>query len=289
MRDYLWLRGRFAGERAPGTAPPVPSRIVHGLDLDGVGFAYDDGPPALDGVTLHVPAGSLVVLIGENGAGKSTLVKLLTGVYAPTRGRILLDGADIAGFARDDWHAAIAVTFQDFVRYELTAGQNIGVGDLPRLDDAPAAWDALRSCGDGAWARGLPDGLDTPVGRTLPGAVDLSGGQWQQLAIARGRLRDRPLLHLVDEPGAGLDPAAEEAVVGHYVRDARRRAAATGTITVLVTHRMTTAVRADLVVFLDAAGGALAGAHADLLAASPRYAELFTAQAAAYHVGEGTR
>jgi ATP-binding cassette, subfamily B, bacterial len=222
-----------------------------------------------------------VALVGENGAGKTTLVKLLTGMYQPTAGEVLIDGAPLAGLDLAAWRERTAATFQDFMRFELRAGQTVGIGDLPRLDHAGALSQALRRADATAVADALPDGLATPLGRSFTGGVDLSGGQWQRLALARGMMRELPLLLILDEPTASLDAITEAALFERYLA-ARELARGAGAITLLVSHRFSTVRMADLIVVLDKGRIAAAGDHASLVRAGGLYAELYEMQARSY-------
>ncbi|MGI5326546.1 ABC transporter ATP-binding protein [Actinomadura nitritigenes] len=280
-QSLLWLEDHAAVQRSGGA--PAPDRLDRGITLEDVAFAYPGGgAPVLRGVDLVLPAGGTVALIGENGAGKTTLVKLLTGMYPPTSGRILLDGADLAAVDRTAWRARTSAAFQDFVKWNLRAGEAVGIGDLPRLDDE----DALRTALDRAAGTGvideLPSGLDTPLGKSFQGGADLSGGQWQKLALGRAMMRDHPLLLVLDEPTASLDAPTEDALFRRYLDAARRTAAGTGAITILVSHRFSTVRMADLIVVLDGGRVVQAGDHATLLAEGGLYAELFELQARAY-------
>jgi ATP-binding cassette, subfamily B, bacterial len=278
---FVWISERAEVSAAPPDQQrDVPDRLDHGIDLDGVSFAYGgaDGPSLRD-VTLHLPAGTVVAIVGENGAGKSTLVKLLFGLYQPSAGEIRVDGTGLHRFATAAWRARTAACQQDHGRFELLAGEVVGIGDLPALDDE----DAIRTAADRAAASdlldGLPDGLATQVGA---GGVDLSGGQWQKLAIARAMMRTTPLLLALDEPTSALDPLAEHELFERYAVAARERAAATGAITVLVSHRFSTVRIADLIVVL--ADGVLVevGSHDALIAGDGLYRELYTLQASQY-------
>jgi ATP-binding cassette, subfamily B, bacterial len=271
--------GRDAGSRAPAA---VPATLSRGITLREVSFGYPpDGATVLDRIDLHLPAGSAVALVGENGAGKTTLVKLLTGMYQPTAGQVLLDGVPLADMDVAAWRERTAAAFQDFVRFELLAGETVGIGDLPRLDHAPALSQALHRADATAVAGALPDGLATPLGRSFTGGQDLSGGQWQRLALARGMMRDLPLLLVLDEPTASLDAITEAALFERYLA-ARELAAGAGAITLLVSHRFSTVRMADLIVVLDKGHIAASGDHASLIRAGGLYAELYEMQARSY-------
>jgi ATP-binding cassette subfamily B protein len=284
-RPLSWETDR-TGVGTTSPAPPrrePPDTLRDGITLEAVGFTYPGtGTPVLDGVNLTLPAGSTVAIVGENGAGKSTLVKLLCGFYGPTRGRILVDGDDLAGFSPDRWRMRLAAGFQDFVRFELTARQAVGVGDLPRA----GADQHVRAALSRAHAEDVIDeldrGLDTPLGQSYPDGAELSGGQWQKLALGRAFMRERPLLLVLDEPTSALDPQAEHLLFARYAEQAARVDRATGAITVLISHRFSTVRMADLIVVVADGRVVESGDHAALVGRGGLYAELFALQARAY-------
>jgi ATP-binding cassette subfamily B protein len=182
-----------------------PDKLTDAIRLEHVGFTYPSGhTPALRDVSLTLPAGSTIAIVGENGAGKSTLIKLLTGMYRPTEGRITVDGADVTG--SPEWRAATAGAFQDYARFLMSVGDGVGAGDLPRIDDHDAIRDAIGRAGAAELAEG---GLDALLGAYIGGRADISGGQWQRLALARGLMRAAPLLVVLDEPTASVDARGE--------------------------------------------------------------------------------
>jgi ATP-binding cassette subfamily B protein len=184
--------------------------------------------------------------VGENGAGKTTLVKLLCGMYAPAAGRIVLDGVDLAALEPAAWRARISAAFQDFVRFNLVLRESVGVGDLERIDDRDLVRDALERSDSAALEQRLADGLETRVGTRFTAGRELSGGEWQRLALARGLMRTSPLLVVLDEPTASVDVPSETALFARYAEAARSLAAANGTITLLISHRFSTVRSADL-------------------------------------------
>jgi ATP-binding cassette, subfamily B, bacterial len=291
-RRLAWLED-YAAAEVRGADLPVPSRLTRGIRLEGVSFAYPGTERrVLEDVTLELPAGAVVALVGENGAGKTTLVKLLAKLYEPSAGRILVDEEPLARLPAEEWRERLAGAFQDFFRFELPARHTVGVGDVPRLDDEPAVATAVHRAGADDVVGQLPAGLETQLGRTWPGGVEVSFGQWQKLALARGFMRDRPLLLVLDEPTAALDAETEHALFERYAVAARERGAAggedgvgggsEGRITILVSHRFSTVRMADLIVVLDGARVAEVGTHDELMARRGRYADLYGLQAAAY-------
>jgi ATP-binding cassette, subfamily B, bacterial len=286
-RRLAWLED-YAASLVASADQPAPSRIREGIRLEGLSFAYPGTERlVLDSVDLHLPAGTVVALVGENGAGKSTLVKLLCKLYEPTGGRILVDGAPLGRIRAGEWRRRLAGAFQDFFRFELTARHSVGLGDVPRLDDQPAVTAAIGRAGAEDVVDRLPSGLDTQLGPTWPGGVEVSFGQWQKLALARGFMRTQPLLLVLDEPTAALDAETEHALFERYSAAARGAKASAegggvGGITVLVSHRFSTVRMADLIVVLDGARVAQVGSHEELMAKGGPYAELYGIQAAAY-------
>jgi ATP-binding cassette subfamily B protein len=282
-RRLAWLEDYAAAARARADVP-VPERVEEGIRLEGVSFRY----PAtdrlvLEDVDLDLPAGSVVAVVGENGAGKSTLVKLLCRFYEPTAGRILVDGNDLSRMPAEGWRERCAGAFQDFFRFELPARHTVGVGDLPRLEDEPAVTTAVGRAGADDVVERLPAGLETQLGPTWREGVEVSFGQWQKLALARGFMRDVPLLLVLDEPTAALDAETEHALFSRYAAAARApEGRETGRVTVLVSHRFSTVRMADLIVVLDGARVVESGSHEQLLARNGTYAELYRIQAAAY-------
>jgi ATP-binding cassette subfamily B protein len=267
----------------------VPTRMAEGVRFDHVSFAYPGTDRlVLEDVTLHLKPGSVVAVVGENGAGKTTLVKLLCRLYQPTSGRILVDGVELARMPPETWRLRLAGAFQDFFRFEFKACHAVGVGDVPRLDDVTAVMAAIDRAGGGDVVAQLVAGLETQLGPTWPQGVDLSFGQWQKLALARGFMRERPLILVLDEPTAALDAETEHALFERYATAARRDrpgAASEPTpdrITLLVSHRFSTVRMASFIVVLDGSRVVESGTHEVLMATRGHYAELYGIQAAAY-------
>lgn len=285
-RRYAWLAGHAAAAReADRPADPVaaPTRLVTGIELHGVSFRY----PGTDAdvvrkVDLCIPAGSIVAIVGDNGAGKSTLVKLLARFYEPTSGRITVDGVDLARIPASEWRARLSAGFQDHARLELRASQAVGLGSLEQLDDHVAHESALERAAAADVLARLPDGLATQLGKSFADGEELSGGQWQKVALGRAMMRVAPLLLLLDEPTAALDAEAEHELFDRYSEAARQARSRTGAITVLVSHRFSTVRAADLIVVVDGQGIAEHGSHDELMARGGMYAELFELQASSY-------
>jgi ATP-binding cassette, subfamily B, bacterial len=223
----------------------------------------------------------VVAVVGENGAGKTTLVKLLARLYEPTAGRILVDGVDLRRLDPDAWRARIAAGFQDFARFELLAREAVGVGHLARIGDATAVRGALGRAGAAQVVTSLPGGLETQLGRAWHGGVDLSGGEWQRLALGRAFMREGPLLLVLDEPTAAIDAPTEHALFERFAA-AARSGASRGTVTLLISHRFSTVRMADLILVLDGGRVVERGSHDELMQRRGLYAELFDLQAAAY-------
>ena len=282
-RRLAWLED-YAARALDHADQPAPHEMREGIRFEHVTFRYPGAAvDALSDVSVLLPAGAVIAVVGANGAGKTTLVKLLGRLYTPTSGRILVDGVDLARIDPDEWRAGLAGAYQDFFRFELFAGHSIGVGDLPRIDDREAVASALVRAGATDVVDSLPAGLDTQLGPTWPGGVDVSFGQWQKLALARGFMRETPLLVALDEPTAALDAETEHQLFEGYAARARSDAGRdAGSITILVSHRFSTVRMADLIVVLDGAALVEVGTHEDLMARGGIYADLYGIQARAY-------
>ena len=284
MRRLTWLRRLVARlyPAAPATAP-LPARLDQGVRFEGVSFRYPGTDAAvLTDVELEVPAGSTIAFVGENGAGKTTLVKLLCRFYDPSGGRITVDGVDLARLPVDGWRERVAAGFQDFVRFELLARESVGVGNLPALEETDAVASALRRADAAELVAQLPDGLETQLGKSYADGAELSGGQWQKLALARAMMRERPLLLILDEPTSALDAHAEHALFERYAESARAVARTTGGIAIFVSHRFSTVRMADRIVVVEGGRIAEQGSHEELVRLGGIYAELYALQAAAY-------
>jgi len=280
---YLWLEDYARSTRisAVETVPP-PARLTGGIELRDVSFHYPGTErPLLDGVSVRLPAGAVVALVGENGAGKTTLVKLLCRFYEPDGGAILVDGVDLRRMPVEEWRARVSAAFQDFSRFEFVARETVGVGQLADIADAAAVRAALARGGAAGVPEALPEGLETQLGQAWEGGVDLSGGQWQKLALSRSMMRTDPLLVIFDEPTAALDAQTEHALFERFAAAARRGESA-GAVTVLVSHRFSTVQMADLIVVLEGGHIVEQGSHAELMRRDGLYAELYRLQSRAY-------
>ena len=261
------------GVTAPAQPRPLPRELT--LTLDRVTFGYRDGPPVVEDVSLTIPEGQVVAIVGENGAGKTTLVKLLLRFYDPSSGRILLGGpgeeVDLRAVDPGGWRAQVAAVFQDFAKFEWTLRENVVLG---QTEDAAKLAHAVGASGLGAALNRVEGGLEARLGQAF-GGVDLSGGQWQKLATARALYRDARVL-ILDEPTAALDPRSEAEVFAAFA------ALSKGRTTLLITHRLGSVLMADRVLVMK--GGRLIedGTHAGLLARGGEYAELWRLQASQY-------
>ncbi len=262
--------------RAPMLAAAA-ERPERGIRFEGVGFRYPDQDGfALRNIDLYIPPGESIALVGPNGAGKSTFIKLLAGLYEPSEGRILLDGRDLRSFPREHLRRRLAVAFQDYNQYQTTARENVAFGDPEHLGDEARVTAAVASGGATEIVAGLPAGLDTRLGRWFSGGVELSGGQWQRIALARAFMRQQADILILDEPTAALDIDAEGEVF------ARVRELAAGRTLLLISHRFANVRAADRIVVLEASGVVEEGSHARLLAADGLYAAMFRKQARGY-------
>jgi ATP-binding cassette, subfamily B, bacterial len=257
-------------------ALPIPRPIQRGFVFENVGFRYPDSDSwALRHLDFELRAGEVLALVGENGAGKTTLVKLLARLYDPDEGRILLDGHDLRDYDLDDLRANVGVIFQDFVRYHLTAGENIGVGQMDAMHDRDRIREAARRAMADEVIAELPGGYDQLIGRRFRTGVDLSGGQWQKIAIARAYMRDAQVM-ILDEPTAALDARSEFEVFQRFKELSDKRTA------VLISHRFSSVRMADRILVLERGRIEASGTHEELMDAGGRYAELFELQAAGY-------
>src|SRR5579875_569146 len=276
LTDFLNL---FAVEPKVKTKPnaiPAPRPIRQGFEFDRVTFTYPGTSRAvLEDLNLRIEPGQRIALVGENGQGKTTIVKLITRLYDPTSGRILLDGVDLRDYDLEDLHREIAVIFQDFMRYEMTGRENIAMGKIEDLNNfSRIAAAARKSLADAVLLR-LPHRYEQMLGRRFEGGVDLSGGEWQKLALARAYLRDAQLL-VLDEPTASLDARSEREVFERFSE------LTTGKTALLISHRFSTVRMADRILVLE--GGRIVedGCHSELMARGERYSKMFELQASNY-------
>ncbi|RNI31456.1 ABC transporter ATP-binding protein [Rufibacter latericius] len=271
--DFFELQPRI---RRLASAPPFPRPIKHGFTFENVGFQYRNSEKwALRHLNFTLHAGEKLALVGENGAGKTTMVKLLSRLYDPTEGRILLDGIDLREYDPADLRREIGVIFQDFVRFQMSAGTNIAIGRIEEKENQPRIQtSAQQSLADTVIAK-LPEGYDQVIGRRFNKGVDLSGGEWQKIALGRAYMRDAQLL-ILDEPTAALDARAEHEVFQRFAELTQGKTA------VLISHRFSTVRMADRILVIENGQFVEMGSHEELIAKGTRYAELFRLQAKGY-------
>ncbi|WP_437763928.1 ABC transporter ATP-binding protein [Sorangium sp. So ce281] len=263
-----------------GDAPaPLPAGDARdrGVRFEGVGYRYPGQSRwALRGIDLHIPSGQSLALVGHNGAGKTTFIKLLARLYEPTEGRILLDGKDLRAWEPGALRRRIGVVFQDFAQYQLTLRENVGLGSVEHLADEPRVARAVAEGGADEVVTVVPGGLDAQLGRWFKGGVELSGGQWQKVALARAFMREQADILVLDEPTAALDAEAEHAVFQRF------RSLSKGRTTIVISHRFPTVRMADRIVVLDGGRVVEEGTHDELVARGQRYARMFALQAEGY-------
>ena len=276
LTDFLNLFSVEPKVKSKPDAIPAPRPIREGFLFDHVTFAYPGTSRAvLDGLDLRIEPGQRIALVGENGQGKTTLVKLITRLYDPTEGRILLDGVDLRDYDLDDLHREIAVIFQDFMRYEMTGRENIAMGKIEDLDNFGKLSAAARKSLADAVLHKLPRRYEQMLGRRFEGGVDLSGGEWQKIALARAYLRDAQLL-ILDEPTAALDARSEREVFERFSE------LTVGKTALLISHRFSTVRMADRILVLEGGKVVEDGCHSQLMARGERYSKMFELQASSY-------
>jgi ATP-binding cassette, subfamily B, bacterial len=279
--DNLYMSNLFTFLSTPAEPPALPpaegAEPEEGIRFEGVGFRYPGKEEwALRGLDLFVPRGESLALVGHNGAGKTTFIKLLTRLYEPTEGRILLDGRDLRAWDPEALRHRIGVVFQDYNQYQLSARDNVGLGSVPHRDDEPRIRRAVDRGGAEGVIAGLRDGLDTQLGRRFKDGAELSGGQWQKIALARAFMREEADILVLDEPTAALDAEAEHAVFERFKRLAE------GRTSILISHRFPTVRMADRILVLEGGRILEQGTHEALVAQGGRYAHLFSLQAQGY-------
>jgi len=271
--DFLKIKPGIADQPQ---AVPFPSAIKTGWVFENVSFRYPGAEKyAIENLSFKLPAGTKLALVGENGAGKTTLVKLLARLYEPTSGRILLDGRDLKTYKLAELRDNVGVIFQDFFRYQLTARENIAIGRIDKLDQSDLIKESAVKSLAAEVIDELPDKYDQLLGRRFAGAMDLSGGQWQKIGLARAYMRDAQLL-ILDEPTSALDARAEYEVFQRFSE------LVTGKSAVLISHRFSTVRMADVILFLEFGKRLEMGSHEELIELDGRYAELFKLQARGY-------
>ena len=261
---------------APAKPVAVPKPVRGEITFDQVSFAYPGAAEnALTDLSFTVSAGETIAIVGRNGAGKTTLFKLICRLYDPSAGRILIDGIDIRDVEPTELRAQIGGMFQDYVTYQATAAENIGLGHLGAIGDREAILKASRQAGSDGLIAGLPHGYETALGKWFDAGVNLSGGEWQKVALARAFMRDARIL-LLDEPTSALDAQAE------YELFERIHSLTRGRTAVYISHRFSTVRRADRILFLEHGRLVEQGTHEQLMRLNGRYARLFRLQASAY-------
>jgi ATP-binding cassette subfamily B protein len=280
--DNLYMSNLFAylstePPASPKKALPTTAAAEEGIRFEGVGFRYPGKDAwALRGLDLFVPRGQSLALVGHNGAGKTTFIKLLTRLYEPTEGRILLDGKDLREWDHDELRARVGVVFQDYNQYQLAVRDNVGLGSVEHRDDEPRMRRAIDRGGATDVVAALKEGLDTQLGRWFKDGAELSGGQWQKVALSRAFMREEADVLVLDEPTAALDAEAEHAVFERFKR------LAAGRTSILISHRFPTVRMADKIVVLEGGRIQEQGTHDELVAQGGRYAHLFSLQAQGY-------
>jgi ATP-binding cassette, subfamily B, bacterial len=271
---YEYLETPVPVPAGAATKGPLPQ---DGIRFEDVSFTYPGAEqPALEHVSLHLVPGGSLALVGENGSGKTTLIKLLTRLYQPTSGRILLDGRDLAEWEEEALRERIGVIFQDFTRYQMLVGENVGAGDERYFEDEPRWREAAEKGMASAFIDTLPAGYQTQLGKWFKDGRELSGGQWQKIALARSFMRTRADILVLDEPTAAMDAQAEADIFEHFRQLAKDR------ITILISHRFSTVRMADQIAVLDRGRIVESGSHEELMRLNGRYAHLFTLQARGY-------
>ena len=263
-------------ERANNSLAPVPVPVRRGVEFRNVSFAYGGSSQlVLSNISFRIEPGERIALVGENGAGKTTIIKLLTRLYDPISGQILIDGIDLREFAPEELRRAITAVFQDFVRYDFTAEENIAFGDLSSLENRARVEDAANRAQVAKFIERLPKGYEQVLGKRFEGGIDLSGGQWQKVALARASIREAQMV-ILDEPTSAIDPRAEALLFRNFTQMVK------GKMAVVISHRFSTVRIADRILVLEKGRIREQGSHAELVKAGGEYAQLFELQAAGY-------
>jgi ATP-binding cassette, subfamily B, bacterial len=280
--DNLYLSNLY--EYLEQEVPTPPGQLVtgplpgDGVRFENVAFTYPGNTePALRDITLHIKPGQSLALVGENGSGKTTLIKLLTRLYTPDSGRIVLDGLDLQEWDTESLRARIGVIFQDFGRYQLRVGENIGAGDMENFEDRVRWMEAAEKGMAASFIETMPEGYDTQLGKWFKGGRELSGGQWQKIALSRAFMRTQADILVLDEPTATMDAKAEASLYEHF------RDLCGGKMTILISHRFSTVRMADQIVVIQNGTVTEQGSHDELMDRGGQYAELFTLQAKGYN------
>lgn len=260
-----------SGDQVAGPDP------ADGIRFEGVSFYYPGSKtPALDNVSLHIRPGESLAIVGENGSGKTTLIKLLTRLYQPTSGTIYLEGLNLAEWDINTLRQKIGVIFQDFARYQMLVGENIGIGDVEELEEENLIEEAARKGMADEFVKDLPAAYQTQLGTWFKDGKELSGGQWQKIALSRAFMRSKADILILDEPTAAIDARAEAEIFAHF------RDLTANKISIIISHRFSTVRMADHIIVLEKAGIMEEGSHQELLAANGQYATLFNLQAKGY-------
>jgi ATP-binding cassette subfamily B protein len=270
--DFFAVRPTIASS---ATARPAPRPIRRGFEFRNVSFRYANGKPVLRNVSFTLAPGERLALVGENGAGKTTIVKLMARIYDPTAGQILLDDIDLREYSVQDLQREIGIIFQDYLRFQMPARDNIGLGRVEWVDDLARVRRAAARGGAAELIARLPGAYDQMLGRRFHGGIELSGGEWQRIALSRAHMRESQLL-ILDEPTSALDARAESEIFHSFIELGRDR------MTLLISHRFSTVRVADRILVLDSGEIRERGTHADLMALGGHYAELFELQANGY-------
>ena len=278
--DNLYLANlyEFLEQPVPQSAGKITEGIIaDGIRFENVSFCYPQSQePVLKDISLHLQHGEKLAIVGENGSGKTTLIKLLTRLYVPSDGRILLDGVDLNDWDIDVLRKRIGVIFQNFVQYQFTVGENVGVGDVEHLDDQQE-WELASEKGMAKpFINNMPQGFGTQLGKWFKGGQELSGGQWQKIALSRAFMRSQADILVLDEPTAAMDAEAEMSIFNHF------RALTKNQMVVLISHRFSTVRMADKIIVMANGRIIEQGSHEQLLTLNGRYAHLFSLQAEGY-------